>query len=329
MKSILAPLAALFLLAACTPAEPLVSPGASAVVSPSPTVAACSYPDAVAAELGAPAATAIVPTFTPAPDVSGATPLVTARSPFDGDRFYFHPSEFDTTATLVQAQGGFATPSAGAFAVHAVILPIEGGAASSWSAADVDFGLNLRLDDSGFQTLIAASGGRLPGLFTAETTPTWRRIGGIAVGADSLYYQAGSNVAATLLGGALPFDFPSLAIAHHPSAASAGAAIGWTAGLGARPTVSYCVAGVPVEFTVVEPADLGIAEADQAVFATSAPDLSGVAHPLHLALAAVEVDGEHYVIARGLLDDAGLLVPASRLVHDEFQLAVWPSGTKR
>jgi hypothetical protein len=177
-------------------------------------------------------------------------------------------------------------------------------------------------DDLGF-----ALADGMPGLFQSASAGTPYRLGGIAVGADALYYELGSDVIALFDDyHTLPFDFPVLAIAHHPNPLSAATAVAWLAALAAPvKQLTMCVGGSNIVFTVVDATAMGL---------TGVAASDSQEHPLSLAIAQVTLGGEAYVIARAFraeVTDESPEVPvylsAAWGRNDEYRLAVWPNGT--
>lgn len=315
MKRLLPTFFMVLLVGACGGSTPATeSPAASTLVK-----AACTLPAEIAGVIGTPVATATLATFA-AVDPNGAAPTEIS-SPFDGQKFFFISDWMDTNNGRTPDQGGFATGSAGSYVISVVMVRTDkassGLAVSYWPN---DPSQNIKLD-GGYQDLLDAAYNESAGLF--ETSPVggetaaWKRIGGIAMGADALYYQYGSALAA-MITPATPFDFPNLAIAHHPSAASAQEAISY---IGAsNGGISYCVNGVMTDFVIVTPEAMGIPADQRDLYATMSDGM-----PVKLAVAAVEIDGQHYVIARGVFGGSNGLV--SYRMGDDFQLAAWPSNT--
>lgn len=332
-KQIFALLSMSLLLAACS-SEPTGSTSPSITPSMSPAAIGCTLPAEVSAIIGSAAATATVADFVPlntetkAPD---ATLLPAGYvSPFAGQKFFFTPEASADEAragrdvtTDSNALGNFVAGSAGGLVNSAIFLPTAAGSLSNLDTGTLYGELGVRPDTANFQSIIDLLDND-PGFFTAPSEGGYARIGGIAVGADTLYMEFLSTWINTLRPEeALPADFPLLAIAHHPSAMSAEAAVAGATALGAAAqTVSFCVNNELIDFTVLGGTQIGIAEADLGARAQNAEGVE-----LSLAVAAVEVDDQHYTIARAMRLRDGVLTLASPIGNDEFQLAVWPGGS--
>lgn len=378
MKRLLPILLMALLVGACGSATPSESPSAANL----PTVTVADYGCATISdvanlptEIGTPAATATVETFVALNDggIAGKDVIPAGYvSPFDGQKFYFHPDDWDAermTAPSAQERGNFTVGSAGRYATGAVFVPgvvrvadpVPQGPSglvpvslSNLSIAYVD-SAPLAITWEGRDKISAIltdvnNGGDYSAVFrslNATATPPAPdgpagSIGGIAVGADALYYELGSDVIALFDDyHTLPFDFPVLAIAHHPNEASAAAAVDWLTRLTPpAKQLIMCVGGVDTAFTVVDAKQMKIiCSPDEACFNIYDPDGKVYAgdskgHMLSLAIAQVTLGGEVYVIARAFraeVTDESPEVPvylsAAWGRNDEYRLAVWPNGT--
>lgn len=372
MKRLLPILLMALLVGACGSATPSESPSAAANLPP---VTVADYGCAtisdvgLSTEIGTPAATATVETFVALNDggIAGKDVIPAGYvSPFDGQKFYFHPDDWDAermTAPSAQERGNFTVGSAGRYATGAVFVPsvvrvadpVPQGPSglvpvslSNLSIAYVDSApLAITWEGRGQIAAILTdvnNGGDYSAVFRSRRVgeEPAGSIGGIAVGADALYYELGSDVIALFDDyHTLPFDFPVLAIAHHPNEASAAAAVDWLTRL-AQPAkqLIMCVGGVDTAFTVVDAKQMKIiCSPDEACFNIYDPDGKVYAgdskgHMLSLAIAQVTLGGEAYVIARAFraeVTDESPAVPvylsAAWGRNDEYRLAVWPNGT--